>query len=176
MFYISVVVLTALVAVTAAQDPSDPNYISKPPSFIHLPFREGVYLTFLFSARCPFFQFFTWYNKTWTTGGIRDYYVSRGPKRSFDECVQDCARQDDCYFASMTHTKNCYFLTTTTSTACRTTDVNGHFGPIREPCAPLKPCPSAYKQCVQPRCSLLSMLKIFCDTRDKQQAFDKCTL
>lgn len=127
-------------------------------------------------TRCATPTNITWQYMTWKAGGIRDYYVKKGVKKSLNECVQECALDEKCYFATMTKSNHCYLLTTSPnveSTHCRY--LNGkHYGKILERCGPFKPCPSAYKRCGQPNCALVSILKSYCKNKNKNEAVSKC--
>lgn len=125
---------------------------------------------------CPSSQNLTWFYKNWTTGGVHDYYIDKGRKDSLAECVDECASQDDCYYATMTtRSRVCYIMTTTSSVACQTAVPSGHFGDHLESCDPLHPCPSAYKICDKPRCSLLDILKSYCLSHDLDDALQGCS-
>jgi len=123
-------------------------------------------------AECPN-ENIGWARKTWTAGGIRPYYVSKGFRNDFEECLRECQRQPDCYFATYTSKKNCYFLTTSDDDMCQYLK-SGHFGEMGEKCTGWEPCPSAYKQCNEPRCTLLSIATIYCNTNDQVKAVTTC--
>jgi hypothetical protein len=125
-------------------------------------------------TRCPKVKPRSWIPKTWTSGGIRPgYYINAGRKGSFDECQKACDDREDCYFCTMTASKQCHFLITTHQHTCRM-ETLGHFGPIGEQCTPRNPCPSAYKVCGKPDCSLQSLVEVYCRTFSKQTALNTC--
>jgi len=111
--------------------------------------------------------------KTWTAGGTRPYYKNLGYLPDFEQCVQLCAQKDDCYFVTYTSNQNCYALTTSDSDMCQYMN-HGHFGQIGESCSGFKPCPSAYKTCTNPSCSLWSIAQVYCKNNDQIQAVNTC--
>jgi len=123
-------------------------------------------------AECPD-ENVGWVYKTWTAGGTRPYYVNKGYKSNFDQCLQECQIRDDCYFATYTGSQNCYLLSTSDDALCQYLD-NGHFGPFGEMCTLLQPCPSAYKSCSNPVCTLVSIATIYCSKWDQVAAVTTC--
>jgi hypothetical protein len=127
-------------------------------------------------TRCPKDQKLTWTHKTWTDGGTRPYYEFGGVVGSFDECLKSCENRPECFFCSMhAGSRRCYHLTTNNGAVCRY-HRDGHFGALGERCTPKTPCPSAYKLCVKPICSLRSIIEVFCKTSSKWHAVNTCSL
>jgi len=127
-------------------------------------------------AECPAGDPMNWGYITWKAGGVREYYVNKGRVNSLQECQDICEKQGDCYFVTMTASSTCYLLTTASMAHCRYLGPEGHFGKMVETCDNARPCPSAYKQCFNPKCALLHLSRIYCQTSDEERAIKECTL
>jgi hypothetical protein len=125
-------------------------------------------------TRCPVKHPVTWMTRQWKDGSIRPYYHHAGRRANFEECKQSCQARDDCYFVTLSPTKNCFFLLTTHTSTCGY-EVSGHFGREVEKCTDAKPCQSAYKICGKPDCALQSIIQTYCNTLNKLKAVQQCT-
>jgi len=116
-----------------------------------------------------------WFNYTWRAGGPREYYENFGPADDLQACINMCQRQRECYFATLTPTRQCWGLNTNHPTSCKYF-TTGHFGKLIEQCTPVKPCYSAYRVCKNPKCTLESIMDTYCGTKGMDHSVTKCIL